>query len=99
MKMELKTLDDMNLYFSDRVKLEKEFLAYAEKNNIKNCPQSVIGWIQNKIRARDRQEAIKHLKYLEKGCELTIKPNELDRIYGKMDFINHFFNITEEDLK
>ena len=46
-----------------------------------------------------KAEAIKRWKYYEKLCSLTINPNELDRLYGKMEEIEEFNNLTKEDLK
>ena len=34
------------LFFSDRVDLEEKFIAWATENNVKNCPQSVVAWLQ-----------------------------------------------------
>lgn len=110
---ELKTLKDLNLYFSDRMKLGKEFLVWAKKNNVEVCPASVIGWIQNKIRTRDRKEAVKWIKHFEKAKEEAIFQHQLldennlcekyfkegQEFINQIDWIKRYFNITEEDLK
>ena len=88
MSDKLKTLKDLTFFFSDRVKLEKEFISWAKKENIKVCPHSVIGWIQDKIRTRNRRAAIKWRKHFEKCRPQIILKDWED-----------FFNITEEDLK
>ncbi len=89
----------MNLYFSDRLKLEKEFLAYAEKNNIKNCPQSVIGWIQNKIRARDKQEAINRVNNCCPNDNIGGTPLRKNKRCEACERDIWFYDLTAGDLK
>ena len=108
--MKLKTLNDMNLFFGDRLKLEKEFFDWAKKKGIQVCPLSVIGWIQNEIRARDRQEIIRHLRELRNHSFYCLVCEKFDCDCGSSDcfkprskdvenWLKHFLNITEEDLK
>lgn len=101
MGTELKTLKDMNLFFSQRRKLEKEFYEYAEKDRLDNtviadCPMNVIGWFHHKRDDQIRREAIKWInKRIKKHEELEGSG------YGQQYFeeMMQFLNITEEDLK
>jgi hypothetical protein len=34
--------------FSERLKLEKEFLKWAKENKANACPMNVIGWLESR---------------------------------------------------
>ncbi len=50
------TIDKDWLLFSDRKRLEDEFLNWANKNNAKVCPMNVIAWFHPKIQNRLKKE-------------------------------------------
>lgn len=52
------------LLFDKRHKLGKEFEEWAKKNNVLNCPESVITWLYGEGLLNE-QRVLKHL-----GCEL-----------------------------
>lgn len=52
------------LLFDKRHKLGKEFEEWANKNNVLNCPESVITWLYGEGLLNE-QQVLKHL-----GCEL-----------------------------
>lgn len=68
----LKTLKDLNLFFSSRKKLEEEFYEYSKQDRkdntvIRDCPMNVIGWFCEKRNNQIRQEAIKWIKSIQSG--------------------------------
>ena len=68
--MTLKTLKDIELLFSDRIKLANEFELWAKENKAENCTLNIITWFQTKLFKCQRQEAIKWIKELDKELKL-----------------------------
>jgi len=104
---ELKTLNDITLYFKERKDLEKIFLDWAAAHQAKNCPMNVIVWFTPKFREMLKQEAIKWVKEdIEdyRKINLNLPQGEPGRVIH--NFIvqqrqkwKDRFNLKEEDLK
>lgn len=101
----LKDIEDLDLLFSERKKLEDEFLEWAKIHKAEISPLNVITWIIPKLFNLERGEAINWIKYYEKQKEKyygTTKLIEKSLIMGfnaSQEALKHFFNITEEDLR
>lgn len=103
--MKLKTLNDMNLFFLQRKRLEEEFYEYTKKDRIDNtvirdCPMNVISWFCQKRNEQIRQEAIKWIEF-GKNAEKRNKNDLVGFRYwsGFIKSLELMFNVTEEDLK
>ena len=92
---ELKTLKDLHIFFSRRLKLEQDFRKYQRKDRIGNTiiadtPMNVIGWFCSQRDTEIKNEAIKHLKYNRQVAKTQ---------WACEPWIMNFFNIKEEELK
>jgi len=98
--MKLKTLKDMRIVLNKDCPHIKEMLEWF--NIIDGGDKEPIFYIDTDL----KQEAIKWIKELESNRKIVlekegayVKPYEDATRYFCKEWIKHFFNITEEDLK
>lgn len=105
---ELKTLNETKLNFQDRTELNEKYELWLKKKFLKEDYMNLIKFFQIEIRKKDKQEAIKWIKEIEKGIDkdvsflfgIKISSEKLNKNESEIliKWIKYFFGITEEDL-
>jgi len=107
-KMTLRTLKDLDFFpdkTKERINLQVTSLSV---DNGKKTKELINEWfleianLEKFAKSLLRQEAIKWIKHLENKNVPLVGPSSNPKMtneYHTADWIKHFFNITEEDLK